>query len=91
MAKNNWRRESSGSLTYIWPNGAEWTFSRPGKSYIYCDYGRDDRTGTLGNQITYANGQTCYADTQEEFEQTVKDWMTRYLKKAKEHGETYSY
>lgn len=81
MSKIYWRHENSGALTAVWPDNDEWTFSRPGKSYIYCDFGKATRSGTLGTQITYSNGFTCYADTQEEFEKTVKEWMLRYLRK----------
>lgn len=79
-----WKRdEITGSLTAIWPNGEEWTFSRPGKGYVYCDMGRDDRNGTLGSQICYGGGfrgGTIHERGQESFEREVKKWLADYRK-----------
>lgn len=76
-----WRRENSGSMTAVWPDGAEWTFSRPGGGYVYCDFGNARRSGTLGQQICYGGGtrgSTISADTQEQFEAAVKKWLASY-------------
>lgn len=75
--RTKWTRSNFGPLTATLPNGEEWTFSRPGGGYVYCDFGRDGRNGTLGKQIYYGGdtrGNPISCDTQEEFETAVKRW-----------------
>lgn len=86
--KARWKRENSGALTVTWPEGTEhageeWTFSRPGRGYVYCDRGKPEKVGTLGDQICEGGqwgGATISAPTQETFERAVKDWFRQYRK-----------
>jgi hypothetical protein len=76
-----WRRENSGSLTAVWPNGDEWTFSRPGGGYVYCDFGSARRSGTLGRQICHGGGtrgSTISASDPVAFEKAIKKWLADY-------------
>ncbi|MCC7251036.1 hypothetical protein [Hyphomicrobium sp.] len=76
-----WRRELSGSLTAVWPDGREWTFSRPGKGYVYCDFGNGRNSGTLGRQICYGgstSGNTVHEMNGAAFEKAVKKWLADY-------------
>lgn len=76
-----WRREITGSLTAVLPNGEEWTFSRPGGGYVYCDFGKSKWTGTLGKQICHGGGlrgSTISASDDGAFEKAVKKWMALY-------------
>jgi hypothetical protein len=73
-----WERGHFGSMTAIMPDGAEWTFSRPGGGYVYCDFGSAKRSGTLGSQICYGGstrGSTVHERDQEGFERAVKKWL----------------
>lgn len=76
-----WRQELSGSMTAIWPDGDEWTFSRPGKGYVYCDFGKSSRSGTLGRQICYGGstmGNTIHETDSASFQKAVKRWLADY-------------
>lgn len=76
-----WREEYSGALTAIWPNGDEWTFSRPGGGYVYCDFGRASQTGTLGKQLCYGGGlrgNTVYEKDDAAFERETKKWLATW-------------
>lgn len=81
-----WRNEPSGSLTVIWPYGTshageEWTFSRPGGGYVYCDFGKSAWTGTLGKQICHGGGlmgTTILARDDDYFTRVVKKWLADY-------------
>lgn len=81
-----WKREITGSLTAIWPNGDEWTFSRPGGGYVYCDMGKIQASGTRGSQICYGGrlrGNTISERNAEDFEREVKQWLAAYRKEGK--------
>lgn len=80
-----WVRETTGSLTAIWPEGSyhageEWTFSRPGRGYVYCDFGRAENSGTLGRQICYGGSTmgTTISEDDAGFEKAVKKWLADY-------------
>jgi hypothetical protein len=76
-----WRRHSNGWLTAALPNGHEWTFSRPGGGYVYCDLGRHGANGTLGGQICYGGGlrgSTISVGSDDAFERAVKKWLADY-------------
>ena len=76
-----WRRENGGSLTALLPNGQEWTFSRPGGGYVYCDFGSARNHGTLGKQICYGGGlrgSTISERSDAAFERAVKKWLADY-------------
>lgn len=80
-----WRQEWTGSLTAIWPNGDEWTFSRPGGGYVYCDFGSAKRSGTLGRQICYGGGTmggTVHETTDAGFIKAVKKWLADHRRHA---------
>lgn len=76
-----WRTETSGSLTAIWPDGEEWTFSRPSGGYVYCDFGKASAHGTLGKQICYGGGlrgSTVEERDDAAFVKQVKKWLADY-------------
>lgn len=76
-----WKREY-GYLTAIWPDGREWTFSRPGGGYVYCDFGDPRKTGTLGTQICYGGGTRgntiCVRGDGDEWVKECKKWLADY-------------
>jgi hypothetical protein len=76
-----WRIESDRSMTALLPNGQEWTFSRPGGGYVYCDFGSSMKNGTLGTQICYGGGtrgSTISESDAASFQKAVKKWMADY-------------
>lgn len=79
-----WTRHKVGmyaALTATLPNGQEWTFSRPGGGYVYCDFGKSKWFGTLGKQVCYGGGlrgSTLSAGDDASFEKAVKRWLADY-------------
>lgn len=74
-----WKHEY-GYLTAIWPDGREWTFSRPGRGYVYCDFGNPRRPGTLGTQICYGGGTrgNTIHNTTDGWVDDCKKWLADY-------------
>lgn len=78
--RTKWTKTPLGSLIATTPDGREICFSRPGGGYVYCDMGRDDRSGTLGQQICYGGGtmgNTIHERDDTAFEREVKKWYAQ--------------
>lgn len=64
-------------------------FSKPGKSYVFCDMGDSSKPGTLGDQICHGGDLigstiTYHGNDYVEFEKLCRRWWTAYLKNERQ-------